>query len=115
MKIFEDLIANPKLFSRQEALSKPCPIPKKPGLYGWYFREIPEGVPVDKCKSINGYKLLYVGISPSSDMSSQDLRLRISTHFRGNAQGSNLRLMLGVLLENQSGFPLSSNARLCER
>ena len=50
--------------------------------------------------------LLYVGISPKDKNSTQDLRKRIKTHFNGNAEGSTLRLTLGVLLENKSGFAL---------
>ena len=50
--------------------------------------------------------LLYVGISPKNAISSQTLRTRITYHFRGNAEGSTLRLTLGALMEPQSDFPL---------
>jgi hypothetical protein len=29
------------LFTRQEVLSKPSPVPPRPGVYAWYFREVP--------------------------------------------------------------------------
>jgi hypothetical protein len=75
-------------------------------VYAWYFSSIPDGVPTDGCLSVNGHTLLYVGISPKNDSSSQNLRKRITYHYRGNAEGSTLRLTLGVLLAQQSDFPL---------
>lgn len=51
--------------------------------------------------------LLYLGISPKDERSRQTLRKRIVYHLRGNAEGSTLRLTLGVLLAPISGFPLS--------
>jgi hypothetical protein len=44
-------------------------------------------------------RLLYVGISPSRAGRHETLRSRIRYHFRGNAEGSTLRLTLGCLLE----------------
>jgi hypothetical protein len=100
-------LLNPeRLFSRAEILSRPCPIPAKRGVYAWYFSAIPDGVPTDGCLSVDGHTLLYVGISPKNDSSSQNLRKRITYHYRGNAEGSTLRLTLGVLLAQQSDFPL---------
>ncbi len=58
-----------------------------------------------------GY-LLYVGIAPreprrsDSKPSSQNLRGRISNHFRGNASGSTLRMTLGSLLARELGIQL---------
>jgi len=100
-------LLNPeRLFSRAEALSRPCPVPAKRGVYAWYFSSIPDGVPTDGCLSVDGHTLLYVGISPKNESSSQNLRKRITYHYRGNAEGSTLRLTLGVLLAQQSDFPL---------
>lgn len=96
----------PLLYSRSEVLNKPCPVPQKPGVYGWYFKEIPGQVPTEGCKTIDGLTLLYVGISPSRKNSKQNLRKRIKYHYQGNAYGSTLRLTLGTLLAEQSGFPL---------
>jgi hypothetical protein len=86
------------LFTRQDVLSKPSPIPARPGVYAWYFREVPPGVPVDGCHRHHGLPLLYVGISPSKPPtngklpSKQSLAKRIRYHFAGNAGGSTLRL-----------------------
>jgi len=54
-------------------------------------------------------KLLYIGISPnklSKPPSTQSLRSRIQYHYRGNAEGSTLRRTLGILLAEESGYPL---------
>lgn len=101
-----ELLQPAHLFSRAEVLSRPCPVPTKRGVYAWYFDAIPDGVPTNGCHAIEGHKLLYVGISPKNDSSTQNLRKRICYHYRGNAEGSTLRLTLGILLANRSDFPL---------
>ena len=58
---------------------------------------------------VGGEALLYIGIAPdkaSKPNSRQSLLHRIRYHYRGNAEGSTLRRILGVLLEEKSGFPL---------
>ena len=96
----------PILYSRTAVLSKPCPVPEERGLYAWYFKAIPPNVPTDECATKDGLTLLYVGISPKDEISTQNLRKRITNHYRGNAEGSTLRLTLGTLLAKQSEFPL---------
>ena len=99
----------PLLFSRSAVLSKPCPVPQDWGVYAWFFKEIPDNVPTDMCMSKDGLTLLYVGISPdrvTKPNSRQNLRKRITNHYRGNAEGSTLRRSLCVLLAEQSDFPL---------
>jgi hypothetical protein len=101
------------LFTRQEVLSKPSPVPPRPGVYAWYFREVPPGVPVEDCHQHQGLCLLYVGISPSKPPtnwklpSKQSLAKRIRYHFAGNAEGSTLRLTLGCLLADKLGIKLT--------
>jgi len=95
-----------RLFTRAQVITSPCPVPASRGVYAWYFRDIPGGVPVDGCVTIDGLTLLYVGISPKNDRSSQNLRKRITYHYRGNAEGSTLRLTLGALLSAKSDCPL---------
>ena len=63
-------------------------------------------MPCEGCVIRDGYTLLYVGISPGRDVSTQNLRSRIRYHFRGNAEGSTLRLTLGCLLEPVLGTTL---------
>lgn len=93
-----------RTFTREEVLSRPCPVPAAPGVYAWYFDEAPPGVPLDGCHKTKSGWLLYVGISPKAPPmngtapSSQTLRRRLTYHYRGNAEGSTLRLTLGSLL-----------------
>ena len=102
-----DVITNPNaVFSRQAVLTKPCPVPAKPGVYAWFFRDIPGIVPAAGCVTQDGLTLLYIGISPKNAFSRQNLRRRITYHYRGNAEGSTLRLTLGVLLSGETGYPL---------
>jgi hypothetical protein len=106
------LLSPDRLWTRQECLTRDSPVPRAPGAYAWYFREVPPGVPVADCLCAEGAVLLYVGISPKRPTSSggtvsrQTLRSRIKNHFRGNAAGSTLRLTLGCLLETELGLRL---------
>ncbi|WP_330995922.1 GIY-YIG nuclease family protein [Cupriavidus necator] len=81
-------------------LSKPCPVPREPGLYAWYFKQVPAGVPTSDCIRVGDLTLLYIGISPRAaplngkPASRQRLRHRVQYHYRGNAEGSTLRLTL---------------------
>ncbi|CZY49773.1 hypothetical protein CIW68_19425 [Enterobacter cloacae] len=98
-----------KIYSRTEVMSKPSPVPPVNGIYFWWFKEIPPGVPTEGCVTSDGYTLLYVGISPDQrgkPNSRSNLKKRIKTHYSGNAAGSTLRRTLGVLLSSSSGFPL---------
>src|SRR4051794_14767763 len=101
--IIQQLTSPLKLWSRAEVLARPCPVPARPGVYAWYFREVPSFVDITGCLEHAGLRLLYVGISPKAPPkngkppSRQTLRSRIRSHFRGNASGSTLRLSLGCL------------------
>jgi hypothetical protein len=100
------LLRLPVLRSRGQVLTRPCPVPNKRGIYGWYFKEIPPGVPVADCRVFYGLTLLYIGIAPRSPAASQMLRSRIRMHDGGNAFGSTLRLSLGCLLGDKLGIEL---------
>jgi DNA-binding PadR family transcriptional regulator len=106
----DTVFSNPgHLYSRAEVLSNPCPVPRAHGVYAFFFKEIPPGVPVDGCLNQEGLTLLYIGISPDkkgSANATQTLQQRVRYHFNGNADGSTLRRSLGILLEKKSGFPL---------
>lgn len=105
-------LTNPvKLYSRTECLQKNGPVPRASGVYAWYFKEAPPKVPLDNCIVHNGLYLLYIGISPSKPSkhgkpSSQNLSKRIKYHYRGNAEGSTLRLTLGSLLSEYLSIEL---------
>ena len=106
------LLKPERLWSRREVLSTPSPVPRQPGVYAWYFREIPPYVPLIHCHSYDSHTLLYVGISPKepprngSSPSKQKLFDRVRYHYRGNAEGSTLRLTLGCLLSEKLGIQL---------
>jgi hypothetical protein len=53
-----------RLLSRAEVLSTPSPVPRLPGVYAWYFDQVPPGVPTDRCHQAGDHVLLYVGIAP---------------------------------------------------
>ena len=106
-------LLNPsRLWTRSEVLTRPCPVPREPGVYAWYFRCIPPGVPTSGCHTYQDLTLLYTGISPRHppanglSPSRQSLRHRVRYHFRGNAEGSTLRLTLGCLLAEELGIEL---------
>lgn len=100
------------LKSRAEVLGSPCPIPTAPGVYAWYFSQVPGGIDTTGCHEVDGLKLLYVGISPKAPPtngkppSRSTLRQRLRTHYSGNAEGSTLRLTLGCLLGDEIGVSL---------
>lgn len=98
-----------KLWCRDEVMRSPCPVPAVSGVYFWWFENIPSCVPLDSCITLDGYTLLYVGISPDKKgkpNSRANLRTRIKMHYSGNAEGSTLRRTLGVLLSTESNYPL---------
>ena len=106
-------LLNPdKLWSREEVLARPSPVPKEPGVYAWFFRNLPSIVPTEDCVAHEDLRLLYVGIAPKAPpqngarSSRQRLFHRISYHYRGNAEGSTLRLTLGCLLSESLGIQL---------
>lgn len=95
------------LYSRQEVLARPSPVPAVGGVYGWWFRQLPAPVDTAGCYAYDGLTLLYVGISPrrppvnGRPPSGQTLRTRLWTHYAGNAEGSTLRKTLGCLLSQE--------------
>lgn len=72
----------------------------------WYFKNTPNLIPTDGCHTHAGLTLLYIGMSPKNVRSRENLQKRIKYHFQGNAEGSTLRLSLGVLLALESDYPL---------
>jgi hypothetical protein len=104
--------ASASLHSRADVLAKPCPVPKSPGVYAWYFSRVPGGIDASLAEEVDGMKLLYVGISPKEPptngraRSRSTLRDRLRTHYSGNAAGSTLRKTLGCLLAEELGLSL---------
>jgi hypothetical protein len=77
-KTLSPLLSPTKLWSRPEILQRPCPVPDRPGVYAWYFKELPPLVPTDDCITCEGMPLLYIGISPSEPSSTGKISLKIS-------------------------------------
>jgi hypothetical protein len=86
----KELISPHKVYTRLEVLDKNCTIPNTRGLYAWFFKTIPPLVQVDNCIVKDNLTLLYAGISPKDENSKENIRKRIKTHYRGNAEGSTL-------------------------
>jgi hypothetical protein len=103
-QVLDALLRPQHLYCRTEILFRPSPVPKSPGVYAWYFDEIPPSVPIERCHHALGHTLLYVGIAPRQpnvqtlNPSARTLRHRMRDHLSGNAEGSTLRLTLGCLL-----------------
>jgi len=106
-----ELPAPPRLWSRAEVLGRPSPIPLAPGVHAWFFTQ-PRRECRCRCHVEHGATLLYVGISPKpppadgGPPSKQTVHSRVRYHYHGNAEGSTLRLTLGVLLAHELGTGL---------
>jgi hypothetical protein len=108
----EDFLSPSRLYARADVLIRPCPVPPRAGVYGWWFRHVPADMDTSGCRDFDGQVLLYTGISPrrppmnGKPPSNQNLQKRILTHLTGNAEGSTLRKTLGCLLAIQLGIEL---------
>ena len=109
-KTMLDSIFSPAIvYSRLDLQESPRIIPAENGIYFWWIKSLPDIVPLDDCVKFGEYYLVYSGISPDKKgkpNSKSTLRTRLRTHYFGNAEGSTLRRTLGILLAQQSGFPL---------
>lgn len=108
-----DRFMNPgRVYSRQDVLARPSPVPARDGVYGWWFRRLPPLVTAGDCRRHQDLSLLYAGISPDRPprngrpASKQSLLDRIRYHYTGNAEGSTLRKTLGCLLAAELGIQL---------
>ncbi|WP_428995741.1 GIY-YIG nuclease family protein [Lamprobacter modestohalophilus] len=106
-----------RLWTRAEVLGPQSPVPREPGLYTWYFRNLPPSVPVQNCRRFDDLSPLYVGMAPKPPPknracpSKQTLLDRVRDHCRGNAEGSTPRLRLDRLLALRAGAPRSVQLR----
>ena len=93
-------------------------LPRNPGLYAWWTvrGSIPD-VPHCPHPELPNLGLFYVGISPSSAKSSQNLRKRVAgNHIKGNTGGSTFRLTLASLLfETMAWQPVMTDRPLLTR
>lgn len=109
------LLAPSMVCTRAQALERSSPIPAAPGVYGWYFDEVPSGVPTQGVHLTDLGYLLYLGIAPRRPRlsdgrpSKQHLRSRIRSHFGRSADSSTLRLTLGALLSKELDLKLQAS------
>jgi GIY-YIG catalytic domain-containing protein len=112
VSVLQQLTRPSRLWSRAEVLIRPSPAPAEPGIYAWYFRELPGCVDAADCVRNGDSTLLYIGISPAAPPkngkapSRRTLRSRIRSHFKADASRSTLRMTLGCLLARQLGIEL---------
>lgn len=95
-----------RLHGRADVLGADDPVPRRAGVYGWYFSGLDGVVPLEGCREVAGRYLLYVGIAPSRAGSGATLRSRIRQHLTNNASGSTLRRTLGSLLADRVGIQM---------
>jgi hypothetical protein len=101
----DELTSPDGALSRADALGSRRQLPDA-GIYSWWFDALRSIVPGEGLVEIGGWQLLYVGISPGRPASKSKLSVRLSQHLSLNAEGSTLRLTLGVLLADELGLQL---------
>ena len=91
--------------TRAETLATRRTLPPS-GIYSWWFDDLHDLVPHQGTVADGAWAMLYVGISPARPASRSNLGARLSQHLSLNAEGSTLRLTLGVLLGDRLGLDL---------
>jgi hypothetical protein len=64
--VLDELVQPARLWSRAEVLARPSPVPSRPGVYGWYFKELPWSIDTSQCVTWDYCTLLYGGIAPKA-------------------------------------------------
>lgn len=64
-----EAILNPLVSGPARVLAKDCPVPKKAGVYAWYFRKVPLGVPTEGCHRGKGLPCFTWEFHPASPQS----------------------------------------------
>jgi hypothetical protein len=97
-------LLNPKSLWTRKALGDGLlQVPAQPGVYAWWFKKRPPGVPCRDAYRAGTKWLLYVGIAPSRATSStrRTLKKRLKNHWQGRIACSTLRRSLACLLETE--------------
>jgi hypothetical protein len=55
-----------RVFSRDDVLAHPSPVPSRDGVYGWWFRRLPPFVVASGCYRHQDLTLLYAGMPGAS-------------------------------------------------
>lgn len=85
------------LFTLSEVLNKPSAAPDEPGIYAWWFDELPN-VPLEGALEQCGFRLAYIGIAAYREGSRRTLRQRLRNHCKGPIATSTLRRSLAAIL-----------------
>jgi len=101
-----ELLWPKRFWSREEITRRNTEVPKRSGIYAWYFKEYPKIIPTRDCHKCGDFVLLYSGISPRNPNTRGNLRQRLRFHMRSEAHSSTLRLSLGCLLADRLGLEL---------
>ena len=111
----ELLLEPEQLLAAAEILNDRSLLPELPGIYAWWFRTAPFGVPLEGCNRSDDFTLLYVGIAPrapsrAGGVSRSTLRSRIGRNHLGNRiAASTLRRSLAALLADQLHLEIGIN------
>ena len=108
----QPLLSPSRLWCRSEVLSQPTPVPRAAGVYAWYYSPASGNCPIHGlCLPQRTDPAVYRHLTDEASgfelpPSRQTLRHRIRYHYRGNTEGSTLRLTLGCILAEQLGIDL---------
>jgi len=115
--IAQRAIAPARLYTVDEISASPGAVPREAGVYSWWFRSVPPGVPIEETLVRDGLRLLYVGIAPRAPSKGKrrvriskgkkrvrTLRERLLNHCRGPIASSTSRRTLACLLAADLGF-----------
>ena len=104
---WQDTLLRPyRVWSPRELISDTRLLPCSPGVYGWWFRSVPPGVPVDGALKSPFGTLLYVGIAGRGKQATRTLRDRVKNHITGPIGSSTLRRTLACLNAEQLGLQI---------
>jgi hypothetical protein len=92
----------------RQTLERIAGIPERSGAYGIYFKAHSFAVPNEAFLEVDGFQLLYFGIAgyPRRRERRLNLRQRIAGDLGGTAWDSELRLHVGILLEEKLNLEL---------
>jgi len=94
---WKDTLLKPcRVWSPAELIADTNKVPLSPGVYGWWFRTPPSGVPLERTIENSFGRLLYIGIA-GGRTGNRTLRDRLKNHLKGPIGSSTLRRTLACL------------------
>ncbi len=105
------LIKTSNLHSREEIINNPSTIPADSGICAWFFKDIPNNIPLENSFKRDGFSLLFLGSAPNKKGINSNLRKGIvNQHLKGNVHDSTLRFSLACLLQKQLNITFSQHS-----